>query len=484
MVILVIDIGSSSVRALLFDHQPKLIADAVVSHQHQFTTSPPGAATMDMITLQSSVETCIDEILTHPLASAIQVVGMATFVGNILGIDEAGKPITPVYTYADTRSADDVEQLRTSTNVRDAHQRTGCMTHTAYLPGRLSWLRRTEPELFSSVRRWLDVGTYLYSQWFGEAQASYSVSSWSGMLNRNQLEWDDGWLTLLGLDKAVFPILSDYNAVQAGLNPIYARRWSALKDTPFCLAVGDGAAANIGSGCIGDSYIALTVGTTAALRIAAPTMFPHVPDGLWDYRVTADLHLVGGATSEGGNIYHWLLNMLGIAGKDLERQLAQREADSHGLTFLPLLAGERSPGWATDATGAVVGLRLSTIPIDILQAVLEGVALRLSVIAEQLSGIAKRNIVVVGGGGALMSSPAWTQIIANAINLPIHVTSESEVTARGVAILALAALNQCSPSAEFPAITNIVYPQSGNVSKLKAARQRQVELYSKLVVSK
>ncbi|MBZ0287594.1 MAG: carbohydrate kinase, partial [Anaerolineae bacterium] len=442
-----------------------------------------GAATMDALDLRARIESCVEAILEHPAAGDIRVVGMAAFVGNMLGLGSAGEPVTPIYTYADTRSAEDVEHLKTRVDAESLHQRTGCLLHTAYQPGRLHWLRRTEPDLFAQVRLWTDFATYLYGNWFGAAACSYSVAAWTGMLNRAELTWNRQWLDVLGMSEAQFPTLADYDEMAHGLTETYAARWPALRDVPFCLAVGDGAAANIGSGCADESHIALTVGTTAALRLVSSEILPPAPPGLWSYRVDAAHHLIGGATSEGGNIFGWARDTLRLENTDdLNAALMNRAPDAHGLTFLPLLAGERSPGWAAHATGSVVGLRLSTTPLDILQAALEGVALRLSLIADQLKKLSGSEAMFMGGGGALAASPAWAHMIANALNRPLHITEETEITARGVAILALHALGEAALSAYPPAIAYTIEPIPAVAERLQAARERQVALYRKLIL--
>jgi gluconokinase len=475
MTVLVLDIGSSSARALLFNDRAELIPGASVSQPHAFTTTPPGAATLDPVRLRGEAEACLDAILQHSAARDIRVVGMATFVGNVLGVDTAGEPVTPIYTYADTRSAEDVEGFKRELDAEHIHQRTGCLLHTAYQPGRLAWLKRTEPDLYERAHLWLDVGTYLYRVWFArEVPCSYSVASWSGMLNRADLTWNNPWMQALNLNESALPPLADIGDTVMGLNAAYAERWPALRDVPFCLAVGDGAAANIGCGCVDESHIALTVGTTAALRMVSRDILPTAPPGLWAYRVDAAHHLIGGATSEGGNIFQWVEQTMQLEA-DWSARLANRPPDAHGLTFLPLLAGERSPGWVGDATGALVGMRLSTTPLDILQAALEGVALRLSLIADQLG---QRNAPIVGGGGALAASPEWAQMIANALNRPLSIPQEKEITARGAAVLALnaigaGALNAFPPQAAYP-----IEPQPEYAAVLRGARQRQVDLYN------
>ncbi|MCC6803048.1 MAG: gluconokinase [Anaerolineae bacterium] len=475
MTILVLDVGSSSVRALLYDDQVKLLAHAARTHHAE--TTPPGASTFDMTTLAERAEACLDEILQHEQARDIRAVGMDTFVGNVLGVNAAGRVMTPVFTYADTRSADDVAALAERIDRKAAHQRTGCIHHTAYLPGRLHWLRRTDPELYQSVAQWLDVGTYLYRRWFGESAGSYSVASWSGLLNRETLGWDAEWLDRLSVDESELPTLAEYDAACSGLLPDYAERWAALRDVPFYLAVGDGAAANVGSGCVGGGQMALSLGTTAALRVVSTEALPPVPPGLWSYRISAGEHLIGGATSEGGNIFEWARATLTLPD-DAEAQLAGRAPDGHGLTFLPLLAGERSPGWWAGATGAVSGLRLSTTPVDILQAALEGVALRLAMIADQLhdSAVSVQQ-PVTANGRALEASPAWAQMFTDALNRPLRIAGESEITARGTALLVLRALDGRDVS-EFPlTIAATVEPRLDGVEALRAARERQEALY-------
>jgi gluconokinase len=309
------------------------------------------------------------------------------------------------------------------------------------------------------------------------------VASWTGLLNRAKLDWDREWLDTLDLSVSLFPRLSDYDDMRRGLTPEYAARWKALRDVPFCLAVADGAAANVGSGGVDRQHMVLTVGTTAALRIILDGEPPPVPPGLWSYRLDAAHHVVGGATYEGGNIFHWARSVLSLPDADtIAAELARREPDSHGLVFLPLLGGERSPGWAGDATGAIAGLRLSTSALDILQAAYEGVALRLALTAEQLRPLIPETMPVMAGGGALAASSVWIQTIANALNRPIHHVAEAEITARGAAIVALRALGRCSLTDFPPAIDHTVEPHPAHAATLRRALARQVALYQKLVV--
>ena len=482
MTLLVIDLGSSSARALLFDARARLIPGAVASRRHDFHTDNHGAATADADELRALVESCIDDILTHPAASDIRAAGMASFVGNWLGVDGAGQAITPVLTYADTRGHGQIPQLldKLDGDASDYHQATGCRLHSAYLPAQYAWLRGEMPELAARIRRITDIGAYCYGRWFGrDMPTSLSVASWTGLLDSARGIWHEDYArTLCGDDLlSLLPGLADYDAAQVGLTAEYARRWSQLRDAPFFLAVGDGAAANVGSGAVDARHIALTIGTTAALRVVKQV--ERVPDGLWRYLVRADMPLVGGATSEGGNVYQWLMRDLLRECGDLDAQLRSRPADAHGLTVLPLLAGERAPGWQAEASGTIHGLRRGTTRLDLLQAHLEAVALRLSLIYERLAS-EDDEARVLAGGGALQASPVWAQMLADACDCPIMLLAEREVTARGLALLMRSALDSVALDDEPPRISQVAQPIPANARVLRAARDRQSALYAKL----
>lgn len=469
MNILVIDIGSSSVRALVFDEALRIIVSA--SRPYQFTTQPPGAAVVDVVFLRGLVESCLDDVLASSKTGPIRAVGTAALVSNLLGVDASGQPVTPVYTYADMRGAEDVAVLREKIDVAAAHERTGCPLHSTYYPPKLAWIYRTGQA--DKVVQWLDFATYLYRVWFGRAvPCSYSVMSWSGMLNRATLSWDTDWLNALNLSESQFSPLADYSTAQMGLRPDYGVRWSALREAPFFLAVGDGGAANVGSGAVSRGLMALTIGTTSALRMISDDPLPPVPEGLWAYRVDAKHHLIGGA-AEGGYVFQWLRQTLQLPA-DIDRELLKREPDSHGLTFLPMLAGERAPGWMPDATASITGLRMSTTPLDMVQAGMESISLRLSIIKDRLKTAPE---AVYGGGGALTASRAWAQMLADTLNTPLHILAESETSARGVAMLARYALGEGRLSDFPPDIAAVIEPRPAYVPRMQAARERQMQFY-------
>lgn len=479
MTILAIDAGSSSLRTLLFDtsdNKVQLIPGAVVQRKYQFDTDKDGRATVDAVFLREMLEACMDDILKHEAAETIEAVGMATFVGNLLLLDGNNQPLEPLDTYADTRSASFVDSLANSLDTKALHQRTGTILNSAYYLPKLCFYdypHNAEP----FALKFTDFATYCYQEWFGRpVPMSYSIASWSGIFNRKTLDWDEESLKAVNWSKNMFPKLADFTEFQQGLSEKYRERWQILTDTPFYLAAGDGAAAQVGSGALTEKTAALTIGTTAAIRTVKQDTLPPVPEGCWSYRIDARHHLTGGALSEGGNIFAWARDTLNIDALDIEAELKQRKPGTHGLTILPLLNGERSPGWRSDAKGTIHGLRLSTTPVDIIHALLESVALRLALIAEQLGLDA--DVKMMAAGGALHQSPAWAQMIANALGREVIVIEEAEVTAAGVAQMVHSAHLTGNITGLSSEITTLFVPETNHFVTYQALLAEQTRLYT------
>jgi gluconokinase len=312
---------------------------------------------------------------------------------------------------------------------------------------------------------------------------SYSIASWTGLLDRRALRWDLPLLERVGVPAGALPALADHTARQRGLAAAFAQRWPALAEAVFFPAVGDGAAANVGSGCVSPARIALTIGTTGALRVLLPGADPEVPPGLWAYKVGATETLLGGSLSEGGNVFAWARETLRLPpAEELEAALRGLPPDGHGLTVLPLLAGERSPGWSASAAGAVAGLTLATTPIHVLQACLEAVCYEFAQVARLLDPHLDESRAIVASGGALTASPAWVQIMADVLQHRVLVSHEAELTSRGTAILALRALGAWSSLEDVPlAELRSCAPDPARAGAYDRAIDRQQRLYETLI---
>ncbi len=480
--ILTVDVGTSSCRALLYDERGAPVPGVGARQPLAPTTAADGTAEFAPEALLSAIWACLDETVAQASNRSLPIsaVGWDTLATTLVPLAADGTPLAPLHTYADTRATDDAAALRRSLDEAAVQRRTGCRLRAAYWPARLRWFQRAHPDIWHQAAHWATLGELIERALFGVARVSLSAASWTGLLDVAAGQWDAALCDAVELAPGKLAPLVDADAPLVGLRAPFASRWPALRQVPFFPAVGDGAAANIGSGCIGAHRPAITIGTTGAVR-AALEHVPQVPAGGWAYRVNGALLLAGGATSEGGNLWKWLRTTVQLS-EDTEAALGTRPADSHGLTVLPFVAGERSPGWAGDVRATITGISTATTPIDLAQACLEAVAYRLALIAAQLPLAA--DAIFVASGGALLQSPAWLRICADVLGRPVVASAEPEATSRGVALLALHALGHLPDLAALPPAEGQRYtPDAARHAIYRAAIERQQQLYAALIPS-
>jgi len=482
-----LDIGTSSVKGAIYDADGRQVAGSLGTSGCRFSNIARGAAEFDTEQLAGEVFKCLDRLdsFCAGLDERVAAVGMCTFVGNLLGIDDDNRPVTPLYTYADTRGSEQVGRLADLIDERECHLRTGCRFHPAYWPVRIMWLASRRRELFARVSRLVTFGQWIHLQLFGVATLSPSVASWSGMLDRHAVDWDTHLVDILPIGEKYLPDFSR-GSPRNGLKSEYAARWPRLAAADWFDALADGAAANVGSGCVVADRVSLTVGTSSALRVVLDGSPADISRGLWCYRLDGRRSLLGGALTEGGNIHAWAKDTLRIEDSDeLETRLARIPPGEHGLLVLPLLYGERCPGWAADAKGAITGLTAQSGPEQILKACMESVALRLATVFELMQPALGEEIEIVASGGALLASSTWLQMMADVLGRQVSVSDVRQASARGTALLALEGLGEERESEEPGSLTGRVYePDGGAHVAYTALAERQRELYSRLVAEK
>jgi gluconokinase len=388
-----------------------------------------------------------------------------------------------VYTWADTRSRHAADELRARLDPHEVHARTGAVLHSSYPPAKLLWLRESQPGLVRQVAHWASFAEYLYFMLFGNLKVSVSMASATGLFDQATCTWDAELLQTLEVDEELLSPITEFTEAMQGLQGNRARDWSPLNDIPWYLPVGDGAANNLGSGGDCPDWWVIMVGTSGALRVVRETDDVSVPYGLWSYRVDRRRVIQGGALSSGGNTFAWLSHALQVPSvSELESELSAMEPDSHGLTVLPFLAGERSPDWDSEARGALVGLSLATRPVDIVRASLEAIAYRFALIEPLLRKDAPAPRGIIGSGAGLLDSPAWMQIMTDVLAQPVVASATPEASSRGSALLALEGSGAIESVSRVPAPLGTKYaPVEAHTRAYEAAMKRQAELYRKLV---
>jgi gluconokinase len=485
--VLAVDAGTSSVRALACDLVGRAIGDSEEQIPYTLDTTPDGGASFPAEALFDLTVQVIDGVVARlgDRAQDVAAVGATSFWHSLLGLDAACQPTTPVYYWADKRASAEAIALRRALDAEAVWQRTGCRLHPSYWPAKLRWLGQTDPESARRTARWLSFAEYALGRLCTDEAAAVTIcmASGTGLLDVHTATWDQEMIGAAGAREEQLSPLVDLGP-PGQLRAEFAQRWPDLSTARWFPALGDGACANVGSGAIGASRIALTVGTSAAMRGVLPRPPGAdwtIPPGLWAYRLDRDRAVLGGALSNGGNLLRWVLETTG-ADRDGEEVAAAvaLPPDSTGLTFLPFLAGELSPGWHDDAAGVISGLTLSTRPAALIRAALEAVPYRLAAVYDALAPLVAPEHEILVSGGAILASPAWLQITADVLGSPLTALApDDESTARGAALMAATAAGLIASLDSVPDVAAgaMVYvPDMAASAHYRAGRERQARL--------
>ncbi|MDQ3388382.1 MAG: FGGY family carbohydrate kinase, partial [Gemmatimonadota bacterium] len=296
--------GSSSVRAGLYDTAGHPVGgDPAARIEYEWRTRPEGAMEIDAAALVERTVRVIDATMGDARALRAEVVAVATATlwHSILGLDARGEPLTPLYGWGDTRAWRAAHALRQRVDARDTHERTGCFIDPTYPAARLLWLEEAAGDTFSRVAGWLSIGEYLELRLLGVRRCSVSMGSGTGLMELAGCRWDAEMLDAVGIAAGSLSPLVDTDDLSPRLRPEWARRWPELANVPWIPALGDGACANVGCDAVGEGRSALTVGTSAAVRVVVEAETIAVPETLWCYRLDRGRRVMGRALSNAGN---------------------------------------------------------------------------------------------------------------------------------------------------------------------------------------
>ena len=484
--ILALDIGTSSVRAALYDFAGNVLPATMVKNERQLTATDDGGAEIDALEAFAQIEKAVDDVLakSENAEGIISHVAASSFWHSLVGVNAKGKPMTKVFGWADTRSRDFAAVLREKLNETEVHNRIGARFHSSFWTAKLLWLKKDLPDLFKETDKWLSFSDFAALKLFGKVQTSISMASATGIFDLRTNDWDAELIEFLEIKRSNLPEIVEEDTQTFQLNSKYRKRWARLKDAGWFPAIGDGAANNIGAGCVTEEKAALMIGTSGAMRVAFSGKIPdRIPKGLWCYRIDRKRVIIGGALSDGGGLYRWLKDNFRLKDDDnkTEIEISKRQPDAHNLTFLPFLAGERGTGYHENAHGAILGLKSSTDIIDIVQAALESVAYRFAEIFDQLNGVCRVR-EIIASGGALRESPVWAQIIADVLGQNMNLPDVREASSRGAVLLALESLGKIESIEEQQTPRGREFKFDKKRSAIyKKARERHEKFYNLLI---
>ncbi|MFU8854879.1 FGGY family carbohydrate kinase [Micromonospora sp. SL1-18] len=444
MAILALDLGTSSVRGLVLDVDAAPRPGALARRKVHPVTGEDGTGTLDGPGYLACLVECLDELAAGGHLRDVELVATSAQWHSVLPLGGDGEPLGPVLTWLDTRP----EPLAGAPGPADPdafHQRTGTWWHRCYWTVRLPWLRERAG---ARICRFVGLAEYVFGALLDEAPMSVSMASGAGLLDLRRLEWDAEACELAGVRPEDLPALAP-RRWHGRLRREYARRWPQLADARWAGPVGDGAASNVGSGCVDPSRAAVTVGTSAAVRllqaVPAGVQLPPLPQQLWRYRVDHEHVVTGAAYSSGGNLFAWANRELRLpAGAELEAALF-RATDDPRIRVNLRFGGDRPPGLAPAGCGELHGLSFDTTAVDLLAGLMAGLCRMVADDLAVLESGLDHSTEVVLGGGAMAASAWWRGAFADALApRTVRHQHNPEVGATGAALVVLGRITEAA----------------------------------------
>lgn len=474
--VVALDIGSTATRGGLHDASGRRVDGRQHKVPHAFTVAPDGTSVIDPDQVTAEVGKVLDAVTGDPrLGTRIAGVALDTFAASLIGVDAAGRALTPCLTYADSRSAAAVTALRAELDEHAVQQRTGTRLHTSYHAPRLRWLATAQPRIVERAASWWSLGEYVLAQLIGHPLAGTSTVAWSGLLDRRTGDFDAELLAAAGVEPGR---LSPPRDTTEPAPPAAPTRWPALARAAWFPVVTDGFASNIGSGATDATVLAASTATSGALRVLLDGPADPLPFGLWNYRVDAGRTLLGGAINDVGRAVSWAQSTLRLSPA-LASVITAPPSDDTPLV-LPYLTGERAPGWVGGARALLGGVSAATDADTVFRGIVEGVAITYARVADELRPAAPQVVEVAASGRVGNDQPEMLQILADVLGRPVTHVTRRRTTQHGTALLALGVLAPDVPRAA--RATGATYePRPSYAEHYAGRRARFAALYDTVV---
>ena len=429
-----LDLGTGSIKALLLDEDGAPVGEGSVSYPVR-APHPGWAESSTEEWWEATVEATKTAIGQY--GAQVAALGLSGQMHGVVLADERGRSSRPAVLWADTRSG---EQLASYRGLDESTRRRLANPPAVGMAGpSLLWLRDHEPEVYASARWALQPKDWLRLRLTGEAAAEPSDASATLLYDLQSDGWAYPVIEALGLRADFFAPLVASDAVAGVLTREAAGSLGLWAGLPVAAGAADTAAAMLGGGLLRPGPVQLTVGTGA--QIVTPRSSPEAdPSGRTHlYRAAIPgLWYSMAAIQNAGLALEWARKTLGATWDDVYEEAFAAPPGAGGVVFLPYLSGERTPRFDPDARGAWTGLSLDHTRGHLLRAALEGVAfaLREGLEALQDAGIAVPELRLAGGG---TTGEPWRQLLADVLDRPLRLLPDEiapVASARGAAFLA------------------------------------------------
>jgi gluconokinase len=435
-----IDIGTSGTKAIAYNTEGKILGNAYVSYdalpvaQGRHEQDPEILLQATLTTLRNTVQQTRD-------AGQLAGVSFSSAMHSLIAVNNNGQPLTNMLTWADLRSASYALAIKQSDSGRRIYKQTGTPIHPMSPLCKLMWLRDHEPAVFNRTHKFIGIKEYIFHQLFDQYLVDHSIASGTGLFDIYTRTWYGESLTMAGIGahQLSHPVSTTYQLT--GIKKEYATTLGIDENTPFIIGASDGCLANLGSNATHMGDIAVTIGTSGAVRMMASQPSYDKKERTFNYILTDQQFVCGGPVNNALSLLKWyaehFLQRPINSGQDIEwfvNEAAKAPAGSAGLLFLPYVQGERAPVWDGRAKGVFMGVHSGHTQAHFMRAIIEGINYSLYEVAAAVTETVQPLQHIYASGGFLHAR-LWIQWLTNLFGRAIMVSHTGDASAAGAALL-------------------------------------------------
>jgi xylulokinase len=440
--ILVLDVGTSALKATLYTQSGAILAQA--SQPYGYQCSEPGAAEADPDDWWQVLPTALRQLQFD--LSNVRVIGLTGQMHSAVLLDEHRQPIKPCLLWLDRRCAAETAELMSELKLPPYH-----LNSTYTLP-KLVWLSRHRPDVIARARTLLFPKDYVRFKLTGVLCTDHSEAGGAALFDWKQRTWTPRRLAYAHLSSDVLPPLHEAGEVVGTVLPNVADTLGLSREAQVVAGVGD-VAAILGGAPVQPGRVMCTMGTSSMLYAILPDELRDVRDendGIYPYDLCG-FRLLGGVSSVTGGALDWAWRAFGAASgmpfTEAMKVVERMGSGADGLIFLPYLAGERSPFWRDDLRGMFIGLNLGHTWAHMLRAVVEGVGLCTRLMLDRFARLGLPSPTVALSGGASRHA-IWRRVLADTCQRTIEAFGADSAASNVVYALCAQVLEPDTPFAE------------------------------------
>lgn len=446
-----VDLGTTSTKVVLFDLEGQVHGYA--NKLYPLYQDIPDMAEEDPEEIFQAVLEGVREVVqkTDAARDTIRAVSFSSAMHSLIALDKDYQPLTRVLTWADNRAEQYATDLKTNGIGQAIYAKTGTPIHPMAPLAKLLWLKAEKTTIYQAAAHYMGIKEYVFYRLLGVNKVDYSIASAMGIFNIFNLDWDEQALAITGLKREQLPTPVAPTDYVTGLKPEYAQFMQLAADVPFVFGASDGTLSNLGVNAIKPGVVAVTIGTSGAVRVVTDKPVIDPKGRTFTYYLDQNMWVVGGPVNNGGVVFRWARDnmfdaekstakLLGMDAYDLLTDIAAKvPAGADGLIFHPYLGGERAPIWDANARGSFFGLTQKHTRAHMLRAVLEGIVYNLYSVTLALEEVVGKPTAIQATGGFARSA-LWRQMLADVFEQPVTIPDSFESSALGAAVVAMKAL--------------------------------------------